>query len=509
MQLDKLSKNYLDESFVLKSEFLSSDYNREEVLTRCERYAGWTLPRVFPNDPLMEYDEMQNDFQSVGARAVTNLANKIMMALFQPTRPFFKLTLEEKQILELAEAGIEQAAQETALANVERDAMKDLTKRGARVALLDILLQLIVTGNSLLYSPMGDKDEMQVYSLRDYTIKRDLRGKLVKLIIKEFISVSGLSDEMQALALAEGYSETDDIAIYTAVHRVGKDKYIVWQELEDLCYCHKKLGVYTSDSLPWIPLTWTLARGKDYGSGLVEEYSGDFHSLSTIAEAILDFTTVVTDIKTLVNPTGMTNVREISESASGAYVHGREEDLSTYSADVSNVTDFLEKQFSAIEKRIGAAFLLTSAITRDAERVTAVEIRQQAFELEGSVGGVYSRLARDLQTPLAKRLVAKQNSFFKGIEPTIVTGLDSLSRNNELDNLRAFISDLAMLEQVPEEVRVRLKIGDVIAIIGNGHGVDHTKMSKDESTVKKDAEDRANLEAEAQEKLQAAKATTA
>lgn len=494
MNIQELMERYLDDSFLLKQEFLSNSADRENLLNRCEKYAGWTLPRVFPNESFNGTDELQNDYQSVGAQAVNNLSNKIMMSLFQPSKPFFKLQIENDQVVELKQNGISEAVQQEALAEIERDAMKDLAKLGARVALVEILLQLIITGNSLLYASM--KDEMQVYSLRDYVLKLDLRGSLVKLIIRETKSVSGLSDELARLAKDEGYSETDEVGIYTCAIRVD-DKFFVWQELEDICYCHKKPGVYEKDKLPWIPLTWTLARGQDYGTGLVEEYAGDFHTLSTLAEATTDFTTVATDVKTLVNPTGMTDVREISRARSGDYVQGREEDLATYSADVTDVTAFLESRSSAVERRIAAAFLMNSNVTRDAERVTAEEIRMQALELEHSVGGVYSRLARDLQLPLAKRLVAKQDSSLKDIEPVIITGLDSLSRSSELDNFRAFLGDLVILNEVPEDVRERLKIGDVISFIATGHGVDHSKLLKDEDTVQKEKKARLDQEAEA------------
>ena len=495
MKLDALKAKYLNSEFLLKGEFQGGDYRREETLTRCERYAGWTLPNIFPDDPLMEYDEMQNDFQSVGAQAVTNLANKIIMALFQPSKPFFRMQLSKEQRAEVISTGLSEAQVEAALAQTERDAMKELEKINARVAMNDMAQQLIITGNSLLFVPDGEP--MQVYSLRDYTIKRDLRGQLLKVIIRETKSVSGLSDDLAALATAEGYHENDEVSIYTAICRVGKSRYMVWQELEDICYCHKRVGVYAKDKLPWIPLTWNLCRGKDYGTGLVENYSGDFHTLSTLAEAILDFTTVVTDIKTLVDPTGMTDVREITEAPSGSYVHGREEDLHTHSAQVTQAENFLRESFSAVERRLGAAFLLNTAVTRDAERVTAAEIRMQAHELESSFGGVYSRLATELQLPLSKLLLQKLNPTFKDVEPVIVTGFESLSRNSELDNFRAFMQDMAGLADLPDEIRARLKFGDVIAILGAGHGVEYKKFLKDEEVVKKETEERLQVQAKA------------
>ena len=497
MDIDQLKEKHLNGDFKLKGEFQSGDHKRDETLTRCEKYAGWTLPMIFPDDPLMEYDEMQNDYQSVGASAVTNLANKIMMALFQPSKPFFRMQLTQEQKADIQANGMSGAEVDAALAQTERDAMRELDKINARVVMNDMIQQLIITGNSLLFMPNDDK--MQVYSLRDYTIQRDLRGTPVKIIIRETKAVAGLSDELAALAVAEGYNETDDISIYTGIIRTTGNKYLVWQELEDICYCHKRVGMYQEDSLPWIPLTWNLARGKDYGTGLVENYAGDFHTLSTLAEAILDYTTVVTDVKNLVDPTGMTDVRELTEAPSGAYVHGKEEDLFTYTASgaMGQASDFLDRRFTAVERRLGAAFLLNTSVTRDAERVTAEEIRMQAHELESSLGGVYSRLATELQLPLAKRLLNKLDKTFKDVEPVIVTGFESLSRNSELDNFRMFMQDLAGMADLPEQVMVRLKFNDVIAVLGAGHGVDYKKFLKDEEIVQK--EQQARMAAQAQQ----------
>lgn len=485
MNIKQIEAKYLSGEFMLRQEFLASDYAREETMTRCERYAGWTIPTVFPESPLMEYDEMQLDYQSVGAQAVTNLSNKIMMALFQPSRPFFRMNLTQAQRDEILQTGIDGAQIDAALAEAERAAMNNLNATNARIIMHDVMQQLIITGNSLIHAPKN-KDPMVAYSLRDYTMKRDLRGGVIKIVIRETKSVSGLSDELQDICVKAGYMDDDDVSIYTGICRVGTDQYIVHQELEDLAYVHRKIGVYKKDDLPWIPLTWNLARGKDYGTGLVELYSGDFHKLSNLSEAIVDYTVVMTDVKNLVNPAGMTDVRELTEAPSGAYVHGREEDIYVHQPQVANVSDFLTAQFDSTARRLGAAFLLNSAVTRDAERVTAAEIRMQAQELESSLGGVYTRLATELQLPLAKRLLKDLNPVFKDIEPVIVTGLESLSRNSELDNFRAFMQDMIILSDVPDEVKLWMDFENVIATLGAGHGVDYKKFLKDAETVKKE-----------------------
>lgn len=497
MNFAEAQEKYINGDFLLKSQFQSANYTREETLNRAERYAGWTLPSIFPDDPLNEYDELQYDYQSLGAQAVNNLANKMMMALFPPARPFFRMDLTDEQKADIADGKELDDAQLTkVLAQQERAGMKVFNKRAGRVAMHDVMTNLIIVGNVCVYTPQNEK--MQTYSLRDFTVLRDLRGNLVKGVIRETKAVEALSEELGAIAIAEGgYADEDEVELYTCIKRISKNRFIVWQELEDLCYCHKTVGLYTDKDIPWLFLTWKLARNKDYGTGLVEDYSGDFHMLSTLSEASIDFVTLLTDVKNLVNPTGMTNVREINEAPSGAYVHGREQDLFVHSPNVHSNAEFIDKKFVEVARRIAVAFLIQTAVTRQAERVTAEEIRQTAQELEGSLGGVYSRQADELQTPLATRIIAELDSAFKDIEPLIVTGLESLSRSSELDRLRAFFNDLVPLADLPERIADRIDFKSLIAVIGAGHGVDYDAFLLGEEMVKQKRKERAAREAQA------------
>lgn len=485
MEKSRLLKRYLSGEFRLKSEFLAGGSYRDTVMSRCEKYAGWTIPSVFPLAEITDGEDMQRDYQSVGAQAVTNLSNKMMMALFPPAKPFFRLDLSTKQKAELEANGLSEAAIDEASAEVEREAIRKFERKNGRVVMNDIAQQLIITGNSLLKVPEND-DKYQAYTIRDYAIKRDLKGDVVKLIIREVVSVQGLTESQQALAIANGYTEDSEVQIFTGIVRYSGDKFAVWQELESICYCHARIGLYTEKTLPWVALTWILPRNRDYGVGLVEIYAGDFHQLSTLAEASLDFTTVVTDLKFLVNPAGMTDPHVLNNAPSGSYVHGLEADVFVLTPNVSDATNFLTNQFEQVSRRIGAGFLLNTAVVRNAERVTAEEIRMQANELEGSLGGVYSRLAMELQRPMATMLLKDVDNSFGGIEPIILTGLASLSRNSEVDKLRYFFQDLIGLSDVPPEVAIRIEYGDLIKVLGAGHAVEYKKFLKDETKVEAD-----------------------
>lgn len=496
MDKARLISHYLSGEYKLKSEFNNGSAYRESVISRCEKYAGWTIPSVFPQSELTDSEEMQRDYQSVGAQAVTNLSNKMMMALFPPAKPFFRLQLSKEQKAELESESLSPAAIDEASAEVEREAINKFERMNGRVVMNDISQQLIITGNSLLYMPTDGK--FQSYTIRDYDVKRNLRGEVTKIIIRETIHVGGLAEQQQALAIAAGYTEENEIEIFTGIVRHGKDRFVVWQEMASICYCHEKIGHYSEATLPWVALTWSLARNKHYGTGLVEIYAGDFHTMSTLAEATLDFTTLITDVKFLVNPSGQTDVAVLNKAPSGSYVYGLEQDVFPLVADLRDAANFLTGQFEQVARRIGAGFLYNTAVVRDAERVTAEEIRMQANELEGSLGGVYSRLALELQKPMASMLLRGIDSTFGKIEPLILTGLASLSRNSEVDKLRYFFQDLIPLAEVPPEVSVRIEYGDLIKVLAAGHGVEHKKFLKDETKVEEDKKKAVALNAQAE-----------
>ena len=68
------------------------DNKRRSLLTRWERYASYTIPRIcLPSQFSEKSDELKHDWQAVGAQAVNHLVNKLMLALFAPSRPFMRL----------------------------------------------------------------------------------------------------------------------------------------------------------------------------------------------------------------------------------------------------------------------------------------------------------------------------------------------------------------------------------------------------------------------------------
>jgi len=487
----------------LKTLFNSHMSNRSTLNDQFEDYAGWTLPYLYLPDGADQDTEAQHDYQSVGAQAVNHLANKIASTLFPPGRPFFRMDLNEEQIKQLADEGIQKAEADVLLTKVEKEAMKLMSRSHLRTAVLTAIKHLIVFGNALLYMPASaiDKRNVQVYNLRDYVVQRDVSGKVVCLITRDNHQVSTLPQNVRELiATQDAWANKDPMAnveLYTIAKRIHDGRFRVWQELEHGIEVPGSRGLMTEEDLPWITLTWNLQRGANYGNGLVEEYAGDFHTLSSLSEALLVLSGIVSDIKILVDPMGSTDVNSLNDSESGTFVNGNADDISFLQLEKFQDMRFLREQMNDYERRIGAGFLFNSAVTRDAERVTAEEIRMQANELEGSFGGVYSRLGEEMQLPIAERLLTRLDDGLTQVEPIIITGIESLSRTSDLDNMMMFFNDLAMLANLPPEASERLNFAVVITKLGSARSVDYDEMLLDEDTVNANREQRLAQEQQA------------
>lgn len=481
-----------------RSEYARLDGLRAAFLTRCEKYAGYTLPRLcLPNGADEINTEIVHDYQAVGAQASNHIANRLMLTMFAPSRPFIRLTMQAAAIAMLTEQ-IKEEQIEAALAEGEQRAVKEMdNQEGFRAQLYEVLLNLAVLGNVCLHLPK--KEDATVYGMRQYVVRRTQKGKLNQAIIKECVLADELETDVRAAYEAALRHAVPDDTKVTVYHRIERDgtKLIETTWVEDTCLDAVKFGGnYTDDDCPWHFLTWNLKHGAHYGTGLVEDYAGDFGSLSSLSKAQIEGAILASEFRWLANPTGTTRPEDFEASANGAVLPGVEGDLSlvvnSKSADLTVVRQIGEDYV----RRIGQGFLLGSAMTRDAERVTAEEIRNQAMELETGLGGVYTRLASTLQKGVAKWLLHKIDLKIgkTKIDVQIVTGLDALSRNGDLAALRAAMTDLSMLDQVSQTaIGQELNIRAIATAILVGHGVPANKYLK---TSEQKAEAQAQADAD-------------
>lgn len=453
------------------------DGTRQGMLTRLETYSRWTIAKLFPRvNREQDQEPLTHGFQSLGAQAVNHLANKLMMALFAPSRPFFRLELAREARKKYTEAGQEVLADmQGKLAAAEQEASLELDKKTIRPRLYDLLKMLIVLGNALLVID-SKKKTVRVLNLRHYVVKRTEDGTVCEMVIKEQVNKDNLEPAVYAQVAGRAEFKPDDKGNCFKFRWITFDgrkyKETVW--IDDVRLNGQYDSTYSPDKLPYRAVTWDLAAGDDYGTGLVEDYEGDFMGLVVLSEATIQAAILASQFRWIVNPTGMTSVEDFQASPNGGAIPGVKGDIELLSSGVENNLQTNLALQQTYVNRIGAGFLLQTAITRNAERVTAEEIRMNAEELEGSLGGAYSRIATDVQLPIAFWTLSLIGKDVAGtdIEPVIITGLAALSRSGDRDRLLAFGRNLASVLTMPPVILGRLKLSAWIADFAAAEGLD-------------------------------------
>ena len=475
---------------------------RDAFLSRARSCAELTIPTLMPPDGHTGTSQYNTPYQSVGARGVNNLASKLLMTLLPPNSPFFRLTIDDFDLLELG--GDARGKAEEALARIERSAAQVIESKAIRVPTFEALKQLIVSGNALVH--LSPKGGMKVFRLDRYVVKRDTMGNILKIVVKETIAYDALPLIVQeALLENPEYQQSvnkKECDLYTCIRREGK-KFIVHQEVKGI-EIPKSTGSYPEDKLPWMALRFISIDGEDYGRSYVEEYVGDIKSLEALTRAIVEGSAASAKLLFMVRPNGSTKIRSIADSPNGGIISGDANDVTTLQANKFNDFRVAQETMNSITERLSFAFLLNSSVQRNAERVTAEEVRYMAQELETALGGIYSVLSQEFQVPLVNLLLAKMQKEGKmpkfpkdTLKPQIVTGLEALGRGQDLNKLSAFLQYLQPLGQ--EVIAQELNIDDYLDRLGASLGIDTQGLVK--SPEQKQAEAEAAQQAEQQQMM--------
>jgi hypothetical protein len=326
---------------------------------------------------------------------------------------------------------------------------------------------------------------MRVFKLDRYVVKRDPMGNVTHIAIKETVAPMMLPESVREEVYRQEKENSCDL--YTAVVRED-DHFNVYQDVKGMLI-EESVGKYPIEKSPWLPLRYTQIDGEDYGRGFVEEYLGDLKSLEALTKAIVEGSAAAAKVLFMVNPNGTTRSRTLAEAPNGAIVQGSEADVSVLQLNKFNDFRTAQATMAGITDRLSQAFLLTSGVVRDAERVTAEEIRMLSQELEAALGGLYSLLSQELQLPIVSRLMDKMSKSKRLpkipkdiVKPTIVTGVEALGRGNDLNRLDMF---LAGANQVvgPQAVTQYLNVSDYFKRRATALGIETEGLIKTEEEI--------------------------
>lgn len=474
-----------------RSIYVRLEAERKPYIDRAEESAGLTIPSLFPKTSDTSSTAYKTPYQSLGARGVNNLASQLLLAIMPANTPFFRLdvTEEAKKSLnnqQVQGSGILSDIQ-YALSKCEQNIMKYYGSRQFSVTILEGLRQILVAGNYLFFMPPKEGG-IKGYRLNNYVIERDGLGKPFNIVARDTMSFASLSKDLKAMATkSQDRKASDKVDIYTHIYldETTDGYYCSYQELDGVMIPGSDQK-YPEDKTPWIPIRMVKVDGENYGRGYVEEIIGDLTSLEGLSKAIVEYSAVASRIIFLVNPNGVTQARKVNNAKNGDYVAGKKEDIQAMTLDKYNDFRVAKETADGLKSELSLSFLLNSAVQRNAERVTAEEIRYVARELEQGLGGIYSILSQELQLPLVRCTIAQlQNmsqlaEFPKGtVEPAITTGIEALGRGQDLTKLENFLS---IFQQIPGSERY-MKLGGLIKTFATALSIDVNDLVRTEEEV--------------------------
>lgn len=436
-----------------------------------------------PEEGFGPHSRLETPFQGVGARGVNNLASKLLLALLPPNAPFFRLNVDTFALQNEGAPPELITEIESSLQQVEESVMDEISREAYRTGLHEALKQLIITGNALVYLP--DEGGLRVFRLDRYVVKRDPMGKITHIATKETMSYKTLSEEMQALVGEADASE--NVNLYTAVVLMD-NKWHVYQDINGNPVPDSH-GTYDIDQNPFIPLRFSRIDGENYGRGYVEEYLGDLQSLEKLTQAIVEGSAAAAKVLFLINPNGTTRAKALAETPNGGITQGNAADVSVLQLQKFNDFRIAQETMNSIKDRLGHAFLLTSGVVRNAERVTAEEIRMLSQELETAIGGLYSLLSTELQMPMINRLMKVMNKAKRlpklpegVVNPVIITGVEALGRGNDLQKLDLFLAGAAQVVG-PQAIAEYVSVGEYFKRRATSLGIKTTGLVKTEEEI--------------------------
>ncbi|MBT1154429.1 hypothetical protein J1C56_02370 [Aminobacter anthyllidis] len=456
-------------------ERLSSD--RQNFLDRARENAKLTIPSLMPPDGYTSGQRLSTPFQSIGSHGVNTLTSKLLMTILPANSPMFRLSVTDQVVEELSASTAMRSGVEKKLNEIERSVMDEIEGLAIRAALVEALKQLIVSGNVLLYLPA--KGNLKVFRLDRYVVQRDFEGNLLRVIIKETIAREALPASVQALLAPKGDlpSDTDkvdekEVDLYTVFYRDG-DRIHTYQSIRGL-KLPKSNGSWKHDRSPVMPLRWSYLHDEDYGRAYVDEYIGDLSGVESLSKSIREGTAAAAKINPMVNPTGLTRAIDIARAENLEVISGRADDVTMLQFDKQADFATANTTLQDLIGRLTHAFMMNKSVQRQAERVTAEEIRAMVSDIDDVLGGVYSLLAQELQLPLVSRIMDRMVrekkipniESIKGADgkpvtkPKIVTGIEALGRGHDFNKYMTAINSIIL--PFKEELKGKLNIEDFV-----------------------------------------------
>lgn len=400
-----------------------------------------TLPYVMMEDGATSSTQYRDSIsQAFCGRLVNTLKAKMGMSLLPPSTSSFRLE-PDKQALEALLGGDPDAKAVVyeQLSSAVNMINKEIEAQQIRDTIFDMLTQLIMVG-SIVMEKKSEKGIM-LHTLRNFTVDLDARGEPRAMCVVE--TLKDLPEGITPATVQEEYK------LYTLVERDPViENWRMVQSIEDVAVGTER--TFTDATLPFQYVGWTWTDGDKYHRPYAEDYLPDMEQYNKLSDLITKGSIVAAKVILFVDEKGnRTRKKDVADSKNGAVVNGRADDVTALQLQKNFDFQVPMERLADIGRNLSSAFLMNESVTRDAERVTAQEIRFMAQELEtSSLSGVYSKLAKKVSRRIVEWIMAELGIKFKGISVNIITGLDALGRSQEAQKLDGIVQRFAAMNMM-------------------------------------------------------------
>lgn len=499
-----------------------ADSDRQEVLDRARLCASLTKPWVLPPEGHTASEKLPEAYSSLAARGITNLEGRLLLALYPPGMPFFRLRPAGKfrydgnvdpQMLNEFEARLylQELAIQAKLEQADNTKRSNTRRAGFRSRKRTSLSQLLITGDTL--EMLQDDYTIKVFRRDQYTTNRDSSGDVRYHVIKEQIDPLAMLPDQLAMSgldagvLAEKPAHERKADLYTLVEwNPQTRRWVITQEVND-SVIHESEEPVT----PFMCTPFELAPGEHYGRGIIETNLGDVKSMNSLTERILDFAAMASkqlwalDYNSQVRPNDLT--KETGSVIQARVSAGQVQDIGLLRAEKMNDFQVVSITREAIRKDLAVTMLMEGEATPTGERVTAYQVQRVAMELEGALGGVYAPIADHQQVPLIERMLfqMRRDALLPplpddSIEVEAVTGINALSRESDSGKL---MQVLQIVAQLGPEVMQRFDKGVLLDLLMRQIGVYQAGLVKSEEQMQQEmqAMQQAAVQQQAQQQM--------
>lgn len=443
----------------------SKTSDRKPYEDRAQRISEISLPYVFRAEGSDGGSELfKSVSQSFNGRQINNLKSKMGMALLPPATSSFRLkpdALAMVQLFQGNEKAIERIRQQLSL---NTDAISsEIENQQIRSSLFDMLLQQIVVGSVIVEK--NDRAGITIFPLRSFVVELDSQGEPLAMCIVEKLKV--LPD-----GITPKEEDKDEYELYTLL-ALDKDsnKWIMKQDIDGEAVGEEK-SYADYDALPFRYFGWNWVQGDAYHRPFAEDYYPDMQQVDKLGKLNTEGAVIAAKSVLLVNQRGgRTRKVDLVKAPNGGVIDGSADDVTAFQFQKNFDFQVSNEREATLKRELQANFLDTGSVQRDAERVTAEEIRVMAQQLEAStLAGVYSKMALKWSKWIVTKVMDELKITFDAVDVDVLTGLDALGRSQEAqkqDNFMQRVTQLQLNHWIKEnEVLQRYASFDGINTVG-------------------------------------------